>query len=501
LPALGADASPEDVAEADGQVDAFETQVAQAKIDLTVSALNTDADDGTTFTDESAFEARKAIRAAEFAARLGKKGVNLGAKIQQAAILRAAGVPLIQTTEKTNLPRIDKEILEQHRRHEAAKHLLAYILTDKTITAYIEGESRAGKKKEGRAVVVEEDSYLHPLWTPMKITGRWGSSPNVQNWTQRGGGGVENLRRMVEAPEGYLIVYADFAQLEARLIGAMSQCPYMIETFKRGGDIHSAFALVGFPALWPKLAAAFAAHKKTPLCCVCPSCNETVELARGANCSKCVKTVPEKARKCACPDCKSRDKLRDVTKRLEYGGFYGAAAMTLWESVVKDFPDTTMGQIEDFLRQFNARLPEVLVWRQEALKRVLKTGEIRSPILGRLQMFPLYALGRVEPNVVYNFQAQSGGADLWDLGAAEFCKRWDQTGVDARICNNGHDSILVLTREECVPQVELDVRACWEREWNEVNFPMDLKTVKRSIKYAVWVIWRMWRPLFCMSWG
>jgi DNA polymerase-1 len=250
---------------------------------------------------------------------------------------------------------------------------------------------------------------------------------------------------MIEAPEGYTLVGADFAQLEARLIGAMSQCSYMLDVFQRGEDIHGAFAAVGFPALWPPLAAAYKAHKKPDA-------------------------------KCACSDCATRDKLRDIVKRLEYGGFYGGAAQTLWESVVKEFPDTTMGQVQSFLRQFNARLPEVIAWRTAVLNEAIKIGEIRSPILGRRQVFPL---GRVEPTVAYNYKAQSGAADLWALGALDFCSRWDQEGVDARIINNSHDSVLVMCREELALQIEQDVCACWNREWQGVPFEMECKIAKR----------------------
>jgi hypothetical protein len=454
-----------EIAEAAEQVTAYEGLVKQAKMSLKVATIcNTDEDQGTAFTAESALEARKVIRRAQFLQVLEKVPVNFGAKVQQCAILRAAGVPLLKVTEKTGLPKIDKEVLEAHGRHAAAKALLAYILTEKTINVYIEGESRAGKAGKSRPVMVTDDGYLHPLWSPMKITGRWGSSPNVQNFSKRAGGGAENLRSMIEAPEGYVLVGADQKQLEARLIGAMSQCKYMINVFRNNEDIHSAFAQVGFPVLWPEFAAAFKEHKASKLCW-CPKCNGS-QPHPGKN-------------KCMCQRCQNRDKLRDVTKRLEYGGFYGGKAQTLWESVVKDFPDTAIGQIEDFIRQFERRLPEVLAWRQQTLNDCLRTGEIRSPILGRLQLFPLSILGRVEPTVAYNYKAQSGGGDLWNLGAVEFCKLWDQEGTDARLTNNGHDSVLILCKEEHAPQVEQDIYTCWNREWNGVPFEMECQTAAR----------------------
>ena len=376
--------------------------------------------------------------------------MNFGAKVQQAAILRVAGVPLIKTTGKSGLPQIDKEVLKGFERHPAAKSLLRYILTDKTINVYVEGEKRAGKSgNKTRPVMVTDDGYLHPLWTVHKITGRWGSSPNVQNFSKRAGGGEENIRAMIVAPEGYTFVGADQMQLEVRLVGAMSQCEYLLDVFQKGEDVHSAFAAVGFPGVWPKLAATFNAHKKA---------------------------LP-KAEKCRCVDCAMRDKIRDLTKRMEYGGIYGGADKTIWEAIVGDFPDLTQRQVRIFLDSFNKTMPEVLAWREQTLQEALQFGEIRSPILGRRQVFPL---GRVDPTVAYNYKAQSGGADLWALGAVEFMARWDQFGsVDARLIQNGHDSVLVLCRQDLVEQVAKDVYTCWSREWSGVPFIMETRIANR----------------------
>jgi hypothetical protein len=434
-----------EVIEADDQIAAFEQIVKEKKKQLAVSLFERDDYDGLIHSEESALEIRCEIRRSQAQLALEKRGVNFGAKVQQCAILRAAGVPLIKRTEKSGLPKIDKEVLEALARHPAAKAMLSYILTEKTINVYIEGEKRAGKGGgRARPVMVTEDGYIHPEWTIHKITGRWGSSPNCQNWSVRAGGGAENLRSMIEAPEGYVFISADQKQLEARLIAAMSGCKYMLDTFARGDDIHSAFAAIGFPNDWTKLNGAFLDHKKMG--------------------------------KCKCADCLERGKMRDVTKRLEYGFFYGGKEQTLFESIAKDFPNSTLGQVRDFINRLNSMLPEVLRWRQQILDTALRNRMIRSPILGRMQIFPL---GRVDPNVIYNFGPQSGGADIWLIGALRFMELWDQMEFDARLIQNGHDSVLVLVREELAEPVEKDVCECWSLEWSGVQFEMESKIVKR----------------------
>lgn len=276
---------------------------------------------------------------------------------------------------------------------------------------------------------------------------------NCQNVSKRAGGGRVNMRTMFVAPPGYIFVGGDFAQLEARIIAAASQDPFLLDIFATGQDIHSSLAGVAFPGVWPKLAETFATHK-------------------GKSCG------PDPANpKSKCDFCKKRDKLRDLTKRLEYGAFYGGAADTLWKSVVKDFPDITIQQINEFLRVVGQRMAGVIKWRARELAAAEKTCEIKSPILGRRELFPL---GRVEPTVAYNYIPQSGGADLWALGAIDFMERWDQFGSeDARICHNGHDSILILCKEEFADQVVKDMQECWTRSWNGVTFLIEADKGRR----------------------
>jgi hypothetical protein len=272
-----------------------------------------------------------------------------------------------------------------------------------------------------------------------------------QNWSKRAGGGLENIRAMICAPPGHIFVGADQKQLEARLLAGASQDTWLCSVVRDdNADIHSAFAAIAFPDNWPILAETYAKHKKDDACGGSPNTK--------------------------CHLCKERSRLRDLTKRLEYGAFYGGSAKTLWESVAKEFQGIKLQAIVKFLETVNAQLPGLLAWRQAVLQKAIATGEIRSPILGRRQTFPL---DRVEPTVAYNFIPQSGGADLWALGAQEFCRRWDQTKDDARIIHNGHDSVLILTKENFADTVAKDVHECWEREWNGVRFLMDTKIGQR----------------------
>jgi hypothetical protein len=150
--------------------------------------------------------------------------------------------------------------------------------------------------------------------------------------------------------------------------------------------------------------------------------------------------------------------------------------------VVKDHPDTKIEHVRHFMSAMTLKMPELPAWRADLYNRALKDGELRSPILGRRQTFPMH---RLDPTVAYNWESQSGGADLWALGAVEFDRRWPQKPVqfggqtDARLIHNGHDSMMVLARDEVVSQVGKDIVASWSRNWGGVDFPLDLKVGHR----------------------
>lgn len=366
----------------------------------------------------------------------GRDPVNFGSKYQQAAILKTAGVSLVKVSPKSGIPTIDKDVLQGLLPNPAAKALLDYQLTATVIETFVDG------------LEVASDGFIHPNWLIHKITGRWGSNPNVQNWSVRAGGGAENLRRMVRAPRGFAFVGADFAQLEARILACLSRDQTLIEIFAQGRDIHAEMAYVGYPEVWPALDKIYKEHN--------PDAN---------------------AKPCKCDKCVARKKLRDMVKRLEYGAFYGGDPRTLHAAVVKDVPALMLRDVEKFVRAINTRMPSLLRWRHQTLLDATREFEIRSPFLGRRQTFPL---GRVDPNVAFNYKAQSGGADLWALGALDFLKVFplDKPGLP-RIIHNGHDSILVLCRESEADEVKHVVESSWQRTVAGVPFLIEAKIGER----------------------
>ena len=89
-------------------------------------------------------------------------------------------------------------------------------------------------------LVSPQDGRLHTTFKQLgAVTGRLASeNPNLQNIPTKGEYGLE-IRRAFTAPRGWLILAADYSQIELRVAAALSGDEKMIETFKKGEDIHT----------------------------------------------------------------------------------------------------------------------------------------------------------------------------------------------------------------------------------------------------------------------
>ena len=93
---------------------------------------------------------------------------------------------------------------------------------------------------------------MHTTFSPIgAATGRLSSSnPNLQNIPIRTELGRE-IRAAFIPREGWRLVVADYSQIELRLLAHMSQDPVLVESFRRGEDIHTRTAaeVFGVPPL------------------------------------------------------------------------------------------------------------------------------------------------------------------------------------------------------------------------------------------------------------
>jgi DNA polymerase I len=119
--------------------------------------------------------------------------------------------------------------------HEIVRHLLEYRECAKLKSTYADALPTSIFAKTGRV-----HTTFQQLGT---TTGRLNSqNPNLQNIPIRSRLGQEIRKAFVPRGDGYLILSADYSQIELRVIAALSREVSMIEALKSGADIHATTA-------------------------------------------------------------------------------------------------------------------------------------------------------------------------------------------------------------------------------------------------------------------
>lgn len=119
--------------------------------------------------------------------------------------------------------------------HPIIEDILTYREVTKLKNTYVDALPQAVSPVTGRI-----HTHLHQLLT---ATGRLASSdPNLQNIPIRSANGREIRKAFVAGREGWLLLSADYSQIELRVMASLSQDAAMMEAFHNGQDIHQATA-------------------------------------------------------------------------------------------------------------------------------------------------------------------------------------------------------------------------------------------------------------------
>jgi DNA polymerase-1 len=137
---------------------------------------------------------------------------------------------------KTGQYATGEEILSKlASKHQIVKDILEWRGLVKLKNTYVDALPNQIDKKTGR---------VHTTYSQaVAATGRLSSiNPNLQNIPMRTERGRQIRKAFVARDENYLIVSADYSQIELRIIAALSNDETMIESFRNMEDIHSATA-------------------------------------------------------------------------------------------------------------------------------------------------------------------------------------------------------------------------------------------------------------------
>ena len=289
---------------------------------------------------------------------------------------------------------------------------------------------------------------------------------------ERAVAGVTNPWVLARARRGFgrKLIGADMDQVELRILAFLSKDPFLLGIFNEGRDPHSEFSNYIFPDHFPKLVEEIKAAGFKPKGSDAVE-DEIVQLAgRDDDIGR---ARAEKLRVVLKAQ-KQWKRLRDFTKRVEYGGAYRGKPVTIWTALVKDMPEVELTNVEHGINVFYEKAARVPRWHNDQETRARLYRESREALLGRVRLFPL---GNFSPTIVVNFPIQAYGASLITLAifrftalthpellefdrlyrhgllSAKWVKEMKAKGfgvwkAPVELVSNGHDSLLVEADEE-----------------------------------------------------
>ena len=246
--------------------------------------------------------------------------------------------------------------------------------------------------------LVAKDGRVHTSFNQaVAVTGRLSSSdPNLQNIPIRTPLGRE-IRRAFIADEGHVLLAADYSQVELRILAHISQDADLIETFRRGADIHRATASKMFNI----------------------------------------------------PEAELTHDQRRAAKTINFGMLYGMSAFRLSNEL-----NIPTGQAKDFIDAYFARYPKIQEYLDRTLQEARATGKVTT-LFGRVRYIPeihnksFTVRGNAE-RMATNAPIQGTAADILKLAMISLDER---LGDDARMLLTVHDEIVIEVAEEKAEKV------------------------------------------------
>lgn len=342
----------------------------------------------------------------------GEPGLNVNSTKALGAVLfeklriqDEAGVKKPKRT-KTGWATDHATLTQSYEDVEIVKRLLEYREVNKLKSTYVDALPQYVNQKTGRI-------HCH-LSQTTAATGRLASSdPNLQNIPVR----TERGRRLREAfvprePDEHgewVLLAADYSQVELRIMAHLSGDPGLTEAFAEGQDIHASTASVIFDVA---------------------------------------------------PDDVDR-RMRSQAKAINFGLLYGMGPQRLARET-----GLTVPEAKDFIERYFAAFPSVRAWIDGVLEEAREKGYVET-LMGRRRAIPdidsSNQRARVfAENTAVNTPVQGSAADVIKKAMIDLETRLVDSPLAARMILQVHDELLLeVPRSELEATVEL-VRACME---------------------------------------
>ncbi len=313
-------------------------------------------------------------------------------------------LPVVKYTGKTKAPSTDEETLQEladRQGSEIARALLEHRQMAKLLGTYVEALPQLVNPLTGRV-----HTKLHQAAV---ATGRLASSdPNLQNIPVRTEDG-RAIRGAFIPEAGWVLLDADYSQVELRVVAALAGDPVLLGAFEAGEDIHrrTASEVMGIPM-----------------------------------------------------DQVSGDQ-RSAAKAVNFGLLYGQGAFALAASL-----GISRKEAQAFIDRYFQRMPKVASWIEGSKAKALEEGLVRTH-WGRVRRIPdlespnkqLQAQGLRE---AVNTIVQGTAADLMRRAMVRLHRALGAEGLRARLLLQVHDELLLEAPPEEVERASALLREAME---------------------------------------
>lgn len=290
------------------------------------------------------------------------------------------------------------ETLEKLRPyHEIVQDILDYRQVTKLKSTYTDGLLK----------VADENGRVHTTFRQTgTATGRLSSTdPNLQNIPVRTELGRELRRFFLPENRDYVIIDADYSQIELRLLAHISGDENLIGAFRSGADIHTSTAATVFG--------------------VAPEA-----------------VTPE---------------MRKKAKAVNFGILYGIGAFSLSDDL-----GVSRQQAQEYINQYLAGFPKIDAYLKNIVRSAYETGYVTT-LFGRRRYIPELAgknktQQKFGERVAMNSPIQGTAADLIKLAMIRVHRRLREERMDARLILQVHDELLLEANRACAAQAEQVLR-------------------------------------------
>lgn len=249
----------------------------------------------------------------------------------------------------------------------------------------------------GLLKVVGEDGRVHSTFKQTETrTGRISSAePNIQNIPVRTPLGRE-MRRFFTAKDGYLLVDADYSQIELRVLAHISGDEIMKKAFLDGVDIHTVTASQVF--------------------------NQPIEWVT--------------------PD------LRSKAKAVNFGIVYGIGAFSLSKDI-----GVSMTKASEYIRAYLSKYSGIAHYMDKTVAKARHDGYVETMFGRRRYIKELAAknknLQSFGERVAKNTPIQGTAADIIKIAMIRVYNRLRESKLDAKLILQVHDELIVEAKEDC----------------------------------------------------